>query len=108
MMRILLFAVLIVIEVFLCILLPAPIFVNDRKYDRAFMNWYTNRTQETEATLKTEGARMGSEKTTLRLLVVGLLVLNTFALYKIGKRIRHAAQPPTPSYSEPATRSPQG
>lgn len=101
----LLFAFLIALEILLCYVLVAPRLVDDCRYKRTFGNWLENPTPETESILKTEEKRVKLEDKAFDLAIVGLLLLNTVALYQTRKRIKKMAQPGASAYRPPAAGS---
>ena len=98
MKKIIIIGLLAVIEVFLCLLLVSPIFVNDRKCDRAFMTWRQNKTPKNETIWKQESARIQRQKLVIRFAIGGLLVANTIGLIWAARRIRKNAQQRAAAY----------
>jgi len=72
---------LLIIELFLLMGLFSPWFVNDRRYNKAFYSWSTNKTAETKAALDKEARRVQDNNLIIGGIILSVLAVNAFGIY---------------------------
>lgn len=80
-------AILVVLDLLLLMAAFSPFYINRRSFNRAFTEWYTNPSPQTEAILKQEKSLLRRDIAIMYSIITGLFCLNTVAIVMIWKRI---------------------